>query len=120
MSHQAATVQATSQQLWHNGALNQTAWKTPGAITANSQRLTLDWDGDAVELLVQLARQRGLTFAYSGVRLPLPVSVHVRGVTFEQLLAELTTQFGWRATLRQQPFELHLYFSLPDKGGRQT
>ncbi|MNY55825.1 hypothetical protein D3C86_1918360 [compost metagenome] len=101
-----------------NGALNGTADRLPSAITANSDRLSLDWEGDAIELLAQLARQRGLNFGYTGVRLPLPVSVHVSNITFENLLRQLETQIGWRATLKQQPLELQLYFALPDKGGR--
>lgn len=108
----------TSQQLYQNGALNQKAPQSPGTLQANSDRLSLDWEGDAVELLSQLARQRGLGFAYDGVRLPVPVSLHVSNITFEALLRNLDMQIGWRAVLKQQPLELHLYFALPDKGGR--
>lgn len=108
----------TSQQLYQNGALNQKAPQSPGTLQANSDRLSLDWEGDAVELLAQLARQRGLDFAYDGVRLPVPVSLHVSNITFEELLRNLDMQIGWRAVLKQQPLELHLYFTLPDKGGR--
>ncbi|ALX97505.1 hypothetical protein AV650_28545 (plasmid) [Serratia fonticola] len=69
------------QQLYLDGALNQKATRLPGSFAANSDRLSLNWEGDAIELLAQLARQRGLNFAYSGVRLPLPVSVHVDNIT---------------------------------------
>lgn len=114
----ALHVRIAEQRLYLAGALNQKTAPFAGGFSANSDRLTLDWEGDAVELLAQLARQRGLNFAYSGVRLPLPVSVHVNNITFESLLRQLETQIGWRATLKQQPLELHLYFSLADKGGR--
>lgn len=117
-SNDASRIRSTQQQLYLNGALNQTAGRLPATFTANSDRLSLDWEGDSIELLAQLARQRGLSFAYTGVRLPLPVSIHVTNITFENLLRQLETQIGWRATLKQQPFELHLYFALPDKGGR--
>jgi defect-in-organelle-trafficking protein DotD len=117
-SDDAAYIRSTQQQLYLDGALNQKTTRLPGSFTANSDRLSLNWDGDAIELLAQLARQRGLNFAYSGVRLPLPVSVHVQNITFENLLRQLEAQIGWRATLKQQPLELHLYFALPDKGGR--
>lgn len=117
-SADARQIHNTQQQLYLDGALNQTAGRLPATFTANSNRLSLDWEGDAIELLAQLARQRGLNFAYTGVRLPLPVSVHVTNITFENLLRQLETQIGWRATLKQQPLELHLYFALPDKGGR--
>lgn len=118
VSNDALRIYSTQQQLYLNGALNQKATRLPGSFAANSDRLSLDWEGDAIELLAQLARQRGLYFAYSGVRLPLPINVHVNNITFENLLRQLETQIGWRATLKQQPLELHLYFSLPDKGGR--
>ncbi|CAI2036337.1 Uncharacterised protein [Serratia fonticola] len=118
VSDDASRIYSTQQQLYLNGALNQKSARFPDSFTTNSDRLSLDWEGDAIELLAQLARQRGLNFAYSGVRLPLPVSVHVNNITFENLLRQLETQIGWRATLKQQPLELHLYFSLPDKGGR--
>ncbi|TQI77283.1 defect-in-organelle-trafficking protein DotD [Serratia fonticola] len=114
----ASHLHTTQQQLWHNGALNQQSYRIPGTFTANSDRLSIDWEGDAIELLAQLARQRGLNFGYTGVRLPLPVNVHVSNITFESLLRQLETQIGWRATLKQQPLELHLYFALPDKGDR--
>jgi defect-in-organelle-trafficking protein DotD len=118
VSTDASRVRNTQQQLYLNSALNQKNHHPSGSFTANSDSLSLDWEGDAIELLAQLARQRGLNFAYSGVRLPLPVSVHVNNITFENLLRQLETQIGWRATLKQQPLELHLYFALPDKGGR--
>lgn len=114
----ADTIHNTTQQLYQNGSLNQKAPVYPGSIPANSDRVSLDWEGDAVELLSQLARQRGLGFAYDGVRLPVPVSLHVSNITFEELLRNLDMQIGWRAVLKQQPLELHLYFALPDKGGR--
>lgn len=117
-SSEALQIRNTLQQLYQDGALNQTTGRLVASFTANSDRLSLDWEGDAIELLAQLARQRGLNFGYTGVRLPLPVSVHVSNITFENLLRQLGTQMGWRATLKQQPLELHLYFALPDKGGR--
>lgn len=117
-SADASQLRNAQQQLYLDGALNQTPGRLAASFTANSDRVSLDWEGDAIELLAQLARQRGLNFAYSGARLPLPVSVHVSNITFENLLRQLETQIGWRATLKQQPLELHLYFALPDKGGR--
>lgn len=117
-SADASQLRNTQQQLYLDGALNQTPGRLAASLNANSDRVSIDWEGDAIELLAQLARQRGLNFAYSGVRLPLPVSVHVSNITFENLLRQLETQIGWRATLKQQPLELHLYFALPDKGGR--
>lgn len=84
------------------------------AIAANSDRLSFDQEGDAVELLAAMARVRGLAFSYSGVRLPLPVSLHVREMTWENSLRLVTAQTAWRATVRQMPGVLHLSFLPPE------
>ncbi|MFZ4220687.1 DotD/TraH family lipoprotein [Enterobacter ludwigii] len=115
----AAGVQATQarqQLLAQSGVLNTPALAMPDPIAANSQRVCIDWDGDAVELLSQLAYQRGLNFAYTGVRLPLPVSVHVRDITFNELLRLLGPQINWRARIDQEPLRLRLDFMLPLSG----
>lgn len=115
---QVQAVQTHTSLLAQSGAINQKALTFPPPLTANSQRVTVAWDGDAVELLASLARQRGLEFAYSGTRLPLPVDVNVTDMTFENLLTLLKVQIGWRAKLVQDGVELRLYFTVPDKGGR--
>jgi len=111
-------IQNTQNTLYFSGVINQkkTTLFTPG-ISANSQRVSVDWDGDAIELLSQLAHQRGLSFAYTGVRLPLPLTIHVQAATFEQVLRLVRAQIDWRAQLDQQPTELRLYFMLPLKKG---
>ncbi|WP_387691559.1 DotD/TraH family lipoprotein [Photorhabdus sp. RM71S] len=96
--------------------LTEDGWLLPGRITANSQRVSVDWDGDAMELLTQLAHQRGLLLRYSGVRLPLPITIHERDVTFETLLRLIRTQIDWRATLNQQADALEVGFMLLLKG----
>ncbi|TXE28330.1 hypothetical protein FOT62_21430 [Serratia marcescens] len=113
---QVQTTQAHQQLLAQSGVLNTPTGATPGAISANSQRVCIDWDGDAVELLSTLAHQRGLNFAYTGVRLPLPVSVHVRDITFNELLRLLGPQINWRARIDQEPLRLRLDFMLPLPG----
>ncbi|CAI2537718.1 Uncharacterised protein [Serratia liquefaciens] len=119
IQYNAQKIQNTQNTLYFSGAINQTRITlfTPG-ISANSQRVSVDWDGDAIELLSQLAHQRGLSFAYTGVRLPLPLTIHVQDATFEQVLRLVRTQIDWRAQLDQQPTELRLYFMLPLKKGK--
>lgn len=117
---QIQNLQLHTQMLQQSGAINTKAFTLPPTLTANSQRVTLQWDGDAVELLATLARQRGLEFVYTGVRLPLPVDVNVKDMTFENLLSLLKVQIGWRAKLVQDGMELRLYFTVPDKGGRMA
>ena len=83
-------------------------------IRTNSAGVSFDWEGDAVELLAELARARGLQFNYSGVRLPLPVTLHVRGMTFSNVLRMIEAQTAWRATLNQYPGLLQLNFMQPE------
>ncbi|EKS6645703.1 DotD/TraH family lipoprotein [Enterobacter hormaechei] len=113
---QVQNTQARQLLLAQSGVINAPSLTLPGLIAANSQRISVDWDGDAVELLSQLARQRGLNFAYTGVRLPLPVSVHVREMTFDELLRLLGPQVSWRARIDQEPLRLRLDFMLPLPG----
>jgi len=120
LDKQTTAMARTQQQLHQAGAINQKAQRFPPVISSDTQRLDLDWQGDALELLAQLARQRGLLFAYSGVRLPLPVNVNARYLRFDDLLHQLETQIQWRATLKKSSNALHLYFALPDKRGSVT
>jgi len=114
-AQRVATVRAQQYQLWDENVVNTRTPLPADTIYSNSTRVSLDWDGDAVELLAQLARQRGLSFNYSGVRLPLPLNVHVRDMTFQNLLRIIVSQTQWRATLEQNPGQLQLNFMLIPK-----
>ncbi|EAP2430647.1 DotD/TraH family lipoprotein [Salmonella enterica] len=83
-------------------------------LTANSDRLSFDWEGDAIELLNELARIRGMQFNYSGVRLPLPVNLHVRDMTFSNALRLIKAQTAWRANIHQYPGLLQVSFMPPE------
>ncbi|WP_413484610.1 DotD/TraH family lipoprotein [Morganella psychrotolerans] len=80
-------------------------------IKNNISRVAVNWDGDAIELLSYLAKQRGQTFNWTGVRLPLPVNIHVSNITYQNLLRMLDLQISWRATIHEYPGQLTLYFS---------
>ncbi|WP_239002561.1 MULTISPECIES: DotD/TraH family lipoprotein [Photorhabdus] len=108
-------LQELRQELHQKGILEKSITQFPTKIISNSQRITVNWDGDAIELLSQLAHQRGLTFAYTGVRLPLPIAIHEKDISFEDLLRVIRTQIDWRAKLEQHSIELRLYFMLPLK-----
>lgn len=104
-------------RLYQAGVINQPVYAfTPGNIRSHSDRLTLRWDGDAIELLHTLARQRGYRFVYTGTRLPLPVNIYVTDTTFAQVLELLRQQTGWRASLLQEGVELRLHFMPPAQG----
>ena len=120
MQKQVSALQSHTALLQANGAINTRTFNLPATVTANSDRLTLQWDGDAVELLNHLARQRGLEFVYTGTRLPLPVDVNVRNMTFQNLLDLVRAQTGWRATLTQTGVMLRLDFTLPQRRERLT
>ncbi|MEI7307117.1 DotD/TraH family lipoprotein [Pectobacterium atrosepticum] len=112
----ASTVAITRHsqyQLWDKGMFSVSTIPQPNlssTINANSDRLSFDSEGDAIELLAELARIRGLQFNYSGVRLPLPISLHVRGMSFENILRLIESQTAWRATIKQHPGLIHIAF----------
>lgn len=114
------------QQLWLEGDMSGGTQLPVAVIRADSDRVTLNWNGDAVELLTALARARGQTFSYAGVRLPLPLDIEVQSVTYANLLRIIQMQTAWRATLVTYPGQMVLQFmpSLPaepvrnKKGGR--
>ncbi|SPW71134.1 lipoprotein [Escherichia coli] len=85
------------------------------SLQAHSGRVSFDWEGDALELLSELARLRGQQFSYSGVRLPLPVSLHVRDMTFADALRLTEAQTAWRAVLSQSAGRLHLSYMPTEK-----
>jgi len=101
---------AQQQVLWQEGVINTPSQLPADAIQANTQTVSVNWSGDAVELLSHLAVQRGARFNWTGVRLPLPVNIHVRGVTYQNLLRMIEMQTAWRATLHQLPSQLTLAF----------
>lgn len=110
------------QRLWLDGNMDVDTPLPVANIRADSDRVTISWNGDAVELLTALARARGQVFSYAGVRLPLPVDIDVQGVTYTNLLRIIEMQTVWRASLHQYPGQMVLEFmpSLPDRrGGRQ-
>lgn len=111
-----AVARNTQYQMWNNGLWSgsKNAPSPMEIIRTNSAEVSFDWEGDAVELLAELARARGLQFNYSGVRLPLPVTLHVRGMTFSNVLRVIEAQTAWRATLNQYPGLLQLNFMQPE------
>lgn len=116
LSPSAAQIAFKQEQQRLALTLTEDGWLLPGRITSNSQRVSVDWDGDAIELLSKLAHQRGITLRYSGVRLTLPVTIHERDVTFETMLRLIRTQISWRATVTQQSDALEVGFMPPLKG----
>ncbi|QLH64526.1 DotD/TraH family lipoprotein (plasmid) [Serratia symbiotica] len=110
---------ASGQQLRLEGDMFADTPRPVAVIRADSDRVTLAWHGDAVELLGHLAHVRGQIFSFVGVRLPLPVDIQVQGVTYANLLRIIEMQTAWRATLAQYPGQLVLQFmtAIPERQG---
>lgn len=114
-------------ELWMQGDLDADTPLPVATVRADSDRVTFNWNGDAVELLNALARARGQAFSYTGVRLPLPVDINVHDVTYANALRMIQMQTAWRAALVTYPGQMVLQFmpSIPaepvryKKGGRR-
>lgn len=112
---EAIKITLAQNELYQAGAINRTRFKIPSVINANSQNVTVNWQGDAYELLAQMAKQRGLRFSSQGVKLPLPLNIDVGGATFDGVLALIRQQTQYRATITQKPTELQLVYLTPEK-----
>ncbi|GHM57210.1 hypothetical protein ECZU51_58800 [Escherichia coli] len=71
---EVAVTRHAQYQLWEQGTYSAAlpSRQPGGSLQAHSGRVSFDWEGDALELLSELARLRGQQFSYSGVRLPCP------------------------------------------------
>ena len=107
----AQAVQSALVELYHAGALNSSILL--GAPRPSDPRITQEWHGDALQLLNKLAHDRGQSFAFIGVRLPLPISVNVRNESYASVLNQIRAQIGYRATLEQHPDKLVLHYNRP-------
>lgn len=116
-SRSVAIVAAQQQVLGLEDVINSREGMPSDAIHANSNRVAVSWDGDAVELLSYMARQRGMAFAWTGIRLPLPVTIHVSGITYQNLLRMIELQIAWRARLVEYPGQLTLAFYITEQHG---
>ncbi|HAV7372619.1 TPA: DotD/TraH family lipoprotein, partial [Shigella sonnei] len=114
---EVAVTRHAQYQLWEQGTYSAAlpSRQPGGSLQAHSGRVSFDWEGDALELLSELARLRGQQFSYSGVRLPLPVSLHVRDMTFADALRLTEAQTAWRAVLSQSAGRLHLSYMPTEK-----
>ena len=92
-----AVTRHTQYTLWDKGVFSGQLPVSTGShlLIANSDRLSFDWEGDAIELLNELARVRGMQFNYNGVRL-------------------IEAQTAWRATIHQYPGLLQVSFMQPE------
>ncbi|HFQ7030011.1 TPA: DotD/TraH family lipoprotein [Yersinia enterocolitica] len=112
---EAITIKLAQDELYQAGAINRTRYRFPTVINANSQNVRVNWQGDAYELLAQMAKQRGLRFTSQGIKLPLPVNIDVGNATFEGVMTLIRQQTAYRATITQRPYGLELLYLTPEK-----
>lgn len=104
-------IQAAQAGLYQAGVMARKPMTYAGPDT--TQLITVSWAGDALQLLAKLAHDHGLSFAFMGVRLPLPVRVDVQDATIETVLAQLRAQVGYRAQIVEQGDTLMLQYNSP-------
>ncbi|CZV48291.1 DotD/TraH family lipoprotein [Enterobacter hormaechei] len=94
-----SSIQKTQAELYQYGAINEKAVGITGGIYQDNVRIDMNWNGDAYELLSQMAKQRSFTFLSSGSKLPLPVSLKVSRAQYKDVLDSIQTQIGYRAAI---------------------
>ncbi|AKU21227.1 hypothetical protein ACZ75_06785 [Massilia sp. NR 4-1] len=109
----ASKVQAAQAELYRVGALNQPAATPADADAGPAGGITLSWKGDALALLGKLAAERGMDFSPLGTHLPLPVVVNVSRASFEQVINQLRSQVGYRATIELSDNVMRLQYNRP-------
>lgn len=109
----AARIESAQTQLYHSAALSQNIAKPAVPLMDDAQRVTISWKGDALQLLTRLARDRGLSFAQTGVRMPLPVVINVTDEPLAAVIDKIRVQVGYRAVVDQGQAYLLLQYNRP-------
>lgn len=109
----ANKVQAAQVELYRVGALNQPVALRAEVDAGQASGITLSWKGDALALLGKLAAERGVDFSPQGTHLPLPVVVNVSGASFEQVISQVRSQVGYRATIELSDNVMRLQYNRP-------
>lgn len=106
-------IQTAQADLYQAGALNQDTSKPSVPILDDQQHVTLSWQGDALQLLTKLTRDRGIALSVMGVHMPLPVNIDVRDAPYSTVIDMLRAQVGYRADISQQADKLVLQYNRP-------
>ncbi|MET0331519.1 MAG: DotD/TraH family lipoprotein [Dyella sp.] len=78
---------------------------------SSSKPITIDWSGDASDLARLLAMREGLGFDTRGIKVPLPISLSVKQLPYDQVLAMFAAQIDYRATLYKLPGRMVLEYA---------
>lgn len=106
-------IQTAQADLYQAGALNHDTSKQSVPILDDQQHVTLSWQGDALQLLTKLTRDRGIALSVMGVHMPLPVNIDVRDAPYGTVIDMLRAQVGYRADISQQADKLVLQYNRP-------
>lgn len=110
----AKKIQLSQAELYQAGMLSQQGLSRPVRVTADMQPVSIDWSGDAKQLLNKLSSDRGLDFYMTGVEQPLPVSIEVENKPYDQVMQIIQAQVGYRAQITQDAGSLALKYQRPD------
>lgn len=105
----AVKIQDQQTALFMAGALNQVTVKPKMGLTGEN-KYTVVWYGDAIELLTKMAHDQNMNFNYSGVRLPLPISMKSVNVTLNDALKTIESQINYRSDIVLEQNTIHLKF----------
>jgi defect-in-organelle-trafficking protein DotD len=109
----AQKIQSAQNHLFRSGALNRPMTQVAASINDGEQRVTLTWKGDAQQLLIRLAKDRGLNFTQMGIRMPLPVVINVHDEPFAEVIEQIRAQVGYRAVVDESRGALVLLYNRP-------
>lgn len=110
----AEKIQISQAELYQAGMLSQQGLKRPVRVTEDLQPVSIDWSGDAKQLLNKLASDRGLDFYMTGVEQPLPVVIEVENKSYDEVVQMVQAQVGYRAQITQDSNALALKYQRPD------
>jgi len=104
-------IERMQQRLAGAGALDPAVKIMRVGILDKGRAISVSWKGDAFQLLVTLAADNGLAFDFTGVRLPLPVTVNIQDQPFDTVLEAIQAQTGYRALIVKTSEKITLQFT---------
>ncbi|PHM68006.1 DotD/TraH family lipoprotein [Xenorhabdus sp. KJ12.1] len=115
LSKQAISIKLAQDELYQAGAINKTNFKLPTVIMNDAQHIKTNWQGDAKELLAQLAKQRGKSFSTQGLILPLPININVINASYYSVVNLIQEQIGYRGVIEDRTDAIILHYKGNDK-----
>jgi hypothetical protein len=108
LNDSANRIDAVLGDISRAGGLSAVAPKA-GTVVISGDFATVQWQGDAPEVLRKLAEAKGLRFAIMGRPVPAPISIDAKNTDFVQVLENIGTQLGGRAdvVLKTDALEIH-------------